>query len=172
MGFWNALAEGSVTGLFKGVGEFAKDMRTAITGEEPLNSEQKAEILQRLDAMEAAAEQREHETVMGQQELTKIEAQSPSLFKSGWRPALGWACVAGIAYQFVFAPVCSWLIKVGFLVYALISNVGMTGALKTLMEEAVTLPALDMETLVGLIITLLGAGSWRMLEKKWGVASR
>jgi hypothetical protein len=32
------------------------------------------------------------------------EASNPSLFVSGWRPAVGWICVCGFAYS-IFAPV-------------------------------------------------------------------
>ena len=36
MGFWDSLAEGSFKGLVSGVGEFAKDIRTAITGDQDI----------------------------------------------------------------------------------------------------------------------------------------
>lgn len=172
MAFWEALAKGGITGLFEGVGELAKDLRTAFTGEEPMTAEQKAQTLARIDALEAAIVSNEHEIKMGQQALTMQEAQSPSLFKSGWRPALGWSCVFGIAYQFVFRPLAAWATKIGFLVYAAYSEAGMTDALSTLMSEAIKMPSLDMQTLLGLVGTLLGVGTMRTLEKKWGVASK
>lgn len=42
-----------------------------------------------------------------QSEVNKIEAQSDSLFKSGWRPAIGWVCVLALAYQYLGRPFAS-----------------------------------------------------------------
>ena len=36
------------------------------------------------------------------------EAQSGSLFIGGWRPAVGWVCVLGLAYQFLAFPMLAW----------------------------------------------------------------
>lgn len=87
MPFWESLAEGTMSGFMSGIGDLFKDIRTAITGKEPLSSEQQAQLLQRLDAIEEASKAREHELMMGQQQLTMKEAESKSMFKSGWRPA-------------------------------------------------------------------------------------
>ena len=38
---------------------------------------------------------------LAQTEVNKVEAASPDLFKSGWRPGAGWICVLGLAYQFL-----------------------------------------------------------------------
>jgi hypothetical protein len=38
------------------------------------------------------AERQAHESVMAQIEVNKAEAASASLFKGGWRPAVGWVC--------------------------------------------------------------------------------
>jgi hypothetical protein len=42
-----------------------------------------------------------------QSDVNKIEAQSDSLFKSGWRPAIGWVCVLALAYQYLGRPFAS-----------------------------------------------------------------
>ena len=42
---------------------------------------------------------------LSQVELDKLEAASPSLFKSGWRPFVGWVCGIGLAVQFLVAPI-------------------------------------------------------------------
>jgi len=39
--------------------------------------------------------------LMGQIEINKIEAASSSLFKSGWRPAVGWVCALSFDYKFI-----------------------------------------------------------------------
>lgn len=84
----------------------------------------------------------------GQQELTKLETASDSLLKSGWRPSLGWTCVAGFAYQFLGRPLIEW-VSVGFLAVA-------------------APPSLDTGTLVTMLGTLLGVGGLRTLEKLQG----
>lgn len=40
---------------------------------------------------------------LGQMEVNKAEATT-DLFRGGWRPATGWACVAGLVYQFLVQP--------------------------------------------------------------------
>jgi hypothetical protein len=41
---------------------------------------------------------------IAQAEVNKVEASSSSLFVAGWRPAVGWACVAGFSYNIMIAP--------------------------------------------------------------------
>lgn len=50
---------------------------------------------------EAARESAER---IAQTEVNKVEASSSSLFVAGWRPAVGWACVAGFVYTTIVAP--------------------------------------------------------------------
>ena len=92
----------------------------------------------------------------GQIDVNKIEAASPSLFVSGWRPAIGWVCVAALAMFYVprFA-------------------VGMVLWTRLAWDAQGTLPPLpDMgiADVLGLVGTLLGASTIRMMERKWGVA--
>lgn len=44
-----------------------------------------------------------------QADINKIEAASPNLFVSGWRPAMGWACVAIFTANYIGVPLLSWL---------------------------------------------------------------
>lgn len=152
MSFWGALAEGGISGLFKGAGEFAKDVRAAITGKEVLTAEQQAQILAQAQALESAAQQMEMQAAAGQIELNKIDAQSGSLFKGGWRPSLGWCCVFGLCYTFVLRPLLPWVVEVS----ALVSG------------HPVVLPAmppLDTKELMALVMALLGFGGFRMVER-------
>ena len=41
------------------------------------------------------------EALLAQLEINKAEAQSGSLFKGGWRPAVGWVCAISFAYHFL-----------------------------------------------------------------------
>lgn len=83
-----------------------------------------------------------------QTDVNLVEAQSPSLFKSGWRPAIGWICGLGLAYQYLTLPILAW--------YS--TNHSMSAP-----------PPLDMATLTQLLFGILGLGALRTLEKLKGV---
>lgn len=157
MGFWDSLAEGSFKGLLGGVGALTKDIRTAITGKEPLSSEQQVEMLSQLNALENLAAQLENQSALGQIDLNRVDAQSGSLFKGGWRPALGWCCVLGLIYTFLVRPLLPWAVEVGALI------AGKTVALPAM-------PPLDTQELMALVLALLGFGGFRMVEKIKGKA--
>lgn len=88
------------------------------------------------------------EAAKAQAEVNLKEAEHPSLFVSGWRPAVGWICVAGCAYGFAAHPLLTWL--------SVLIGVG-------------TPPVLDMATIVGLLGGLLGLGGLRTYEKVQGI---
>src|ERR1051325_3481581 len=44
------------------------------------------------------------EAATAQAQVNLAEAQNPSIFVAGWRPAIGWICVLGLGYVFIFAP--------------------------------------------------------------------
>lgn len=150
--FFASLMAGGVAGVAKAAGQLAIDVRTALTGEAALTNEQKANIIDRANAIEAANQALEAQAAQGQIDLNKIDAQSASLFKGGWRPAIGWVCVAGLAYTYLVRPVLPWLVQVGI--------VSFGGSL-----ILPPMPALDMKELMSLVMALLGFGGFRMYEK-------
>jgi hypothetical protein len=87
---------------------------------------------------------------LGQLEVNKAEATT-DMFRGGWRPAVGWVCVVGLAYQFVLQPVLPWLAT-------------LFGA------QVPPLPAIDNETLMVLLTGMLGLGGLRTLERVKGKA--
>lgn len=97
----------------------------------------KAELTQQLQAS------------LGQLEINKIEAGSASLFVSGWRPALGWSCVAGFGYEFVLRPVV----------------VGVSMGL----GFPIPLPGIETGVIETLLYAMLGLGSMRTVERLKGV---
>ncbi len=157
--FWASLLEGGVTGLAKGAGAFVKDVRTAITGKEPVTAEQQYAILAAAQALEASAMNIETQAAAGQIELNKIDAQSGSLFKGGWRPAVGWVCVFALGYQFLLRPILPWVVEVVCL-------------LKAYPLVLPPMPGLDVKEIMSLLLALLGMGGFRMYEKAKGVASK
>lgn len=89
------------------------------------------------------------ELAKGQIDVNKVEASNSSFFVAGWRPAVGWTCVAGLGYSFFGFPILSWASV----------NFGFTAP-----------PALDMGTLLTLLLGMLGLGGLRTKEKIEGVA--
>lgn len=87
----------------------------------------------------------------GQLEVNKVEAASPSVFVSGWRPFIGWVCGSALVYQYLLRP----LISAGF---ALAGH-----------PLPQPLPGLD-ENLYQLLLGMLGLGGLRTFEKVKGVA--
>lgn len=78
--------------------------------------------------------------------VNEAEASNPSLFVSGWRPAIGWIGAGGLAYHFIARP--------------LLIGLGWT-----------TLPGLD-NMLFELVFAMLGFGGLRTYEKIKGVAAQ
>jgi hypothetical protein len=87
---------------------------------------------------------------MGQLEVNKVEAGT-DMFRGGWRPATGWACVFGLVYQFLLMPLLPWLVAV------------MGGTVPPL-------PPIDNETLLVLLTGMLGLGGLRTFERVRGKA--
>lgn len=59
--------------------------------------------------LQVYAAQAEQELLKGQLEVNKIEAASENLFKSGWRPFIGWLCGVALLYQFLVRPILPWV---------------------------------------------------------------
>ena len=86
--------------------------------------------------------------VQGQLAINEKEAESTNWFIAGWRPAVGWVCVLGLFYAYVFEP----FLKFFLAIYR--------------PDVIAKLPALDTGTLIsGLLIPLLGLGALRTFEK-------
>ena len=57
------------------------------------------------------SERHAQELAKGQLEVNKAEAASNSLFVAGWRPAVGWVCVLGMASNFVLIPMVNFILS-------------------------------------------------------------
>ncbi len=151
MGLFDGLLKDGVSVLGNAIGGMAKDIRTAITGKESITADERMKILEATSKMETMALQADLAINQGQIEINKIEASSTSFFKSGWRPATGWICVLGLAYQFLIMPIAPWL-------------------LTTFGAQTYSLPSLDIGTLLTLLGGLLGLGTFRTVEKAKGIS--
>ena len=96
-----------------------------------LDKEEKAQLIQEINK--------------AQIEVNKIESGSSSLFKSGWRPFVGWTCGVALCYHFVLQP---------FLMFVF-SSIG----------KPMELPVFDMSTLTTVLLGMLGLGGMRSFEK-------
>lgn len=63
---------------------------------------QKAKAVQELTAMLMEADR-------GQMAINLEEAKSQSLFVSGWRPFIGWACGAALVYSYLLVPLTMYV---------------------------------------------------------------
>ena len=89
--------------------------------------------------------------VLAQLEINAKEAASPSIFVAGWRPFTGWICSFGLLYATVIHNLLEWL--------------------STIRGWALP-PAVDTDTLLYVLGSLLGIGALRTVEKVKNVASK
>jgi hypothetical protein len=137
--------------IIEGVGKVADSLITT--------DKERAEMAledRKLDLEEKKIDQA---TDLAQVDINKIEAASSNVFVSGWRPAVGWVGVLGLAYQFLGYPLMQWLWS--FLQGVDIIPKGLTPP-----------PDLQTDQLMTLLAGLLGFGGMRSFEKSKGVASK
>lgn len=98
------------------------------------------------------AERQAHEIAKAQIAVNKEEASSHSMFVSGWRPAVGWVCTLGLATNYLFVPICNFLL--------------------TVTESPITVPPLDLSEMMPVLLGMLGLGGLRTYEKTQQVARK
>jgi len=139
MGLLGNVKIDNIGSVFTGLGDLFIKIRTAITGVDPAK---KAELEAYLAAVEA-------EVYKAQNAINLAEAQHPSVFVSGWRPAVAWVCVGAFAIHYLIGPVVIWA--------------------GPFFGHALTMPTLDIDSLMSLVIAMLGLGGLRTFEKVKGV---
>jgi hypothetical protein len=89
---------------------------------------------------------------LAQIELNKIEARHRSIFVAGWRPFIGWVCGFALLWHFILFDLLTWVSMNYF-------------------PHVTALPELTgTETLVTVLLSLLGLGAMRSVEKLGGRA--
>jgi hypothetical protein len=105
------------------------------------------------------AENHSHEIQKLQTEVNKVEAAHKSLFVAGWRPFIGWVCGFGFASNFLVIPITNfWL--------ALTNTIVVVDDKSELLQ----LPMVDLETMMPVLMGMLGLGVYRTYEKVKGVS--
>ena len=111
------------------------------------DKDQKAKLAHEIATM---SEKHAQEIALAQIEVNKAEAQSGSLFKGGWRPAVGWICAIAFGYHFILKDLIMFICGVAGL-------------------ELPDLPEFDMGTLLTVLGGMLGIGGLRTYEKQKGL---
>jgi hypothetical protein len=106
------------------------------------DKDQKNALAQQLATM---SERHAQELAKAQIEVNKVEASSSSLFVSGWRPAVGWVCVLGMAGNFIIIPLANFVLA--------------------LSDSNITIPLIDTATMMPVLMGMLGLGAMRSAEK-------
>ena len=100
--------------------------------------------------MEKALIDAETAGILGQLEINKIEAAHRSIWTSGWRPFCGWVAGSALLYHYVLQPI---------IVFGLALTETTTPAL----------PTFDMQSLMTILMGMLGLGGMRSFEKFKGL---
>ena len=85
------------------------------------------------------------ELAKGQMEINKVEAASTNLFVSGWRPFIGWTCGLGMFGNFITIPFSNFVLA--------------------LFEYDIVIPLVPLETMMPVLMGMLGLGAMRSFEK-------
>ena len=88
------------------------------------------------------AEKQAHEIAIAQIAVNKEDAKG-AWFQAGWRPAVGWVCVAGFTVNFLLSPL--------------------------LAPFGIVVPQADTSTMLPVLMGMLGLGGLRSYEKKNGL---
>ena len=111
------------------------------------DKDQKAKLAHELATM---ADSHAQQLALAQVEVNKAEASSRNIFVAGWRPFVGWTCGIALFWHFVGLPVTLFFV----------SWFGV---------EIPALPEFDMQTLMTVLMGMLGLGGLRTFEKFKGV---
>lgn len=97
--------------------------------------------------------------VQAQNETNKVEAANPSFWVSGWRPGVGWVCAASLAMVYIpKALVLTFIWTYQCIVVLSVWHGGQPPMLPAY-------PDLGVTDLLGLLMSMLGIGGLRTIEK-------
>lgn len=111
------------------------------------DKDQKAKLAHEIATM---AERHAQELAKGQIDINKEEAKSRNIFIAGWRPFVGWTCGLALFWHFLGLPVTLFI----------------TGWFNL---QHPPLPEFDMQSLMTVLLGMLGLGGMRTFEKFKGV---
>ena len=107
------------------------------------DKDQKARLAHEVATM---AQNHAQELAKAQLEVNKVEAAHKSLFVSGWRPFIGWTCGLGMFGNFITIPFSNFVLA--------------------LLSIDIVIPLVPLETMMPVLMGMLGLGAMRTYEKK------
>lgn len=110
----------------------------------------KLELLKMQQAGDLAVLDADLKIALAQAAINQEEAKADN-FRGGWRPAAGWVCVFGLLYQFIMQPLFPWVLAI-------------------FGKSVPPLPSIDNDTLMALLMGMLGLGGFRTFERVKGKA--
>ena len=96
------------------------------------------------------AQKEAHKNAALQLEVNKTEAAHKNLFVSGWRPFIGWTCGLGMFGNFITIPFANFVLA--------------------LLSYEIVIPLVPLETMMPVLMGMLGLGAMRSYEKTKQVA--
>jgi hypothetical protein len=130
-------------GLLGGISNLINTIR----GKSPEDAAKLADLAAKYRSELAEADK---EMQLAQIQVNSVEAASSDRYTSRWRPTIGYVCGAAFTINFVVGPLATW---VGHL-----------------LGKPVDFPALDMASMMPVLLGLLGLGGMRSWEKVQGKA--
>ena len=112
----------------------------------------KLELLKLQQSGELAQLTADTNLMIEQIKVNQAEAQNPSLFVSGWRPGVGWICVAACGWNWIGLPV----VKLALEIYG----------------HPINLAPADLTEMLPVLMGMLGLGGLRTIEKLQGRAAK
>lgn len=106
------------------------------------DKDQKARLAHEIATM---AERHANENAKAQLEVNKVEAASKSVFVAGWRPFIGWTCGLGMFGNFITIPFANFVLA--------------------LLSYEIVIPLVPLETMMPVLMGMLGLGAMRSFEK-------
>lgn len=110
----------------------------------------KLELLKMQQSGELAQLTAETSLAIEQIKVNAIEAQSPSLLVSGWRPMIGWVCGAACAWNWLGLPIAKLALA--------------------LLGQPLEISGANLSEMLPVLLGMLGLGALRTTEKIKGVA--
>jgi hypothetical protein len=112
----------------------------------------KLELLKMQQSGDLAQLTAETSLMVEQIKVNAAEAQNPSLFVSGWRPGVGWVCVAACGWNWIGLPVAK--------------------VIAVILGHPIDLAPADLTEMLPILMGMLGLGGLRTIEKLQGRASK
>jgi len=112
----------------------------------------KLELLKLQQSGELAQLTADTNLMIEQIKVNQAEAQNPSLFVSGWRPAIGWVCGAACGWNWIGLPVAK--------------------VIAVILGHPIDLAPADLTEMLPVLMGMLGLGGLRTIEKLNGRAAK